>query len=42
VKSTENDTVFLKTEAAIQERSDVFKKELGLMDLVLTQILFIG
>ena len=41
MKSTENDTVFLKTEAAIQERSDVFKKELGLMDLVLTQILFI-
>src|SRR5215475_719373 len=31
----------LRTEASIEERSGAFKKELGLMDLVLTQILFI-
>src|SRR5438105_564823 len=32
---------FLKAEASVQERSGAFKKELGLLDLVLTQILFI-
>ena len=32
---------FLKAEASVQERSGAFKKELGLLDLALTQILFI-
>src|SRR6516225_10835274 len=32
---------FLRAEASVEERSAGFKKELGLMDLVLTQILFI-
>ena len=32
---------FLNAEASVQERSGAFKKELGLLDLALTQILFI-
>src|SRR4051794_12327995 len=41
MKRNEAQTGLLKTEASVQERSGVFKKELGLRDLVLTQILFI-
>ena len=32
---------FISEEQRLEHRSDVFKKELGLTDLVLTQILFI-
>ena len=37
---TEAET-FATEEELLEQRSDVFKKELGLTDLVLTQILFI-
>ena len=41
--SAENDeqTSFASEEQRLEHRSDVFRKELGLSDLVLTQILFI-
>src|SRR5262245_4213546 len=41
MKKIEAQQEFLQAESAIQERSDVFRKELGLMDLALTQILYI-
>ena len=41
MKKVESESGFLQAESAVQERSHVFKKELGLMDLALTQILFI-
>ncbi len=41
MKKPEAQPEFLRAESAIEQRSDVFKKELGLMDLALTQILFI-
>src|SRR5215467_888274 len=39
--SQHRESELLRAEASIEERSGAFKKELGLMDLVLTQILFI-
>jgi len=41
MKRVDAQTEFLRAEASVQERSGVFRKELGLMDLALTQILFI-
>src|SRR5215510_12177466 len=41
MKKREAQSDFLKAEESVQERSVEFRKELGLMDLVLTQILFI-
>ena len=41
VTGPDHKTEFLSAEASVEERSIAFKKELGLMDLVLTQILFI-
>src|SRR5215470_19915068 len=40
-KHTETRSEFQNAEASVQERSGAFKKELGLLDLALTQILFI-
>src|SRR5215470_4765573 len=39
--SQHRESELLRAEASIEERSGAFKKELGLMDLVFTQILFI-
>ncbi|MEP7149337.1 MAG: hypothetical protein ABI857_10685 [Acidobacteriota bacterium] len=40
--STKTETTnFSAEESRLEHRSDVFKKELGLTDLILTQILFI-
>src|SRR5262249_8493150 len=41
VKSDQSQSDFLSAEASVLERSGVFRKELGLVDLALTQILFI-
>src|SRR5215471_18649484 len=38
---TETQLELIAAEASVQERSGVFKKELGLLDLALTQVLFI-
>src|SRR5215470_16805624 len=40
-KHTETRSQLDKAEASVQERSGAFKKELGLLDLALTQVLFI-